>query len=118
MSVGMSADEFWHGDFRLARAYREADRIRRENRYAAEWRAGVYTFEALLTASPAFRELSKGIEHEYPSAPIFSTVPRKRGKTEEERQERRMMEMMEAFKAMAEDANARLAARRASENGD
>ncbi len=119
MAIGMSAEEFWHGDFRLAGAYRKAEEIRRENRYAAEWRAGVYTFEALLTASPAFRELTRGLDHEYPERPIFSTVPGKtRGKTEEERQEERMWAIAEHIAAMAENANARLAERLASENGE
>lgn len=112
----MTSDEFWHGDFRLAGAYREADRIRRCNRYAAEWREGVYMFEALLTASPAFRELSRGLEHEYPSEPIFSAM------TAEEREardradeERRAAEAVARFERLAARANMELAARRPSD---
>lgn len=67
----MSNEEFWHGNVKLAKAYREAAKINRENRYFAEWRIGLYVTEALLTASPAFRELSPGIKHEYPTRPFF-----------------------------------------------
>ncbi|MEC4272963.1 hypothetical protein VJ923_07315 [Adlercreutzia sp. R25] len=115
----MSAEEFWHGDFRLAGAYREADRIRRDNRYAAEWRAGVYMFEALLTASPAFRELSGGIDHEYPPEPIFSAMTAaEREAREAADEERRAEEMIERFKRMALEANARLAERESAGDGE
>lgn len=71
LAMGMSNDEFWHGDAKLAIAYREADEIRRDNQLYAEMRAGRYVYEALLAASPAFREWSKGIEYEYPTEPVY-----------------------------------------------
>ncbi len=73
-------------------------------------------FEALLTASPAFRELSRGLEHEYPSEPIFSAM------TAEEREardradeERRAAEAVARFERLAARANMELAARRPSD---
>ena len=110
----MSSEEFWHGNPKLAIAYREAERIKRDNRYLAEWRAGVYTFEALLTASPAFREISKGIDHQYPTKPIFSTTPAKEPSEEDKRREQ-MEKNKAAFMAMAEKFNAEFAERRAAQ---
>lgn len=110
----MSSEEFWHGKPKLAVAYREAERIKRENRYFEEWRAGVYVYEALLTASPAFREVSKGIDHQYPTRPIFSSAPEKE-MTEEEKNKAQMEKNKAAFMAMAEKLNAELAERQAEQ---
>ena len=110
----MSSEEFWHGQPKLATAYREAERIRRDNRYLSEWRAGVYVYEALLTASPAFREISKGINHDYPQKPLFSSVPEK-GPSEEDKMKDQMEKNKAAFMAMAEKLNAELAERQAAQ---
>ena len=59
----MGAEEFWHGDARLARAYREADAMRRERRLFAEWRAGAYVGCAMAAAWSA--------DAEYPELPLF-----------------------------------------------
>lgn len=107
----MSADEFWHGRPRLAESFREAERIRRENRYWAEWRAGIYVQQALLAASPAFREISKGIEHDYPSEPLPMAASAKKVPSEEDRARMRMEENKAAFMAMAQAFNARFAER-------
>jgi hypothetical protein len=108
----MTAEEFWHGDPRLAPAYREAYRIRFDNRRWAEWRVGAYVREALLAASPAFRELSKGIDHAYPELPFGGETPEER----EERKRREQMELnIQRFREMAAKANQKLAERRAEE---
>lgn len=106
----MSSEEFWHGDPRLVGAYREAERIKRDNRYLAEWRTGVYVYEALVTASPAFREISKGIKHDYPEEPLFTARPPK--EISQEEKDMALMERNKAvFLAMAEKFNAEFAER-------
>ena len=109
----MSAEEFWHGKPRLAVAYRDAEKIRRENRYLSEWRQGIYTFEALVTASPAFREMSKGVEHSYPSKPLFSTHSQEERKEQEEME--RMEKNMAVFMAMANKFNEELSQKQSEE---
>lgn len=74
IATGMRADEFWHGDMRLARSYRAAFRLKQEREYVAEWRSGLYVVEALLTAAPAFREFSEGVRHTYPDMPLQSAL--------------------------------------------
>lgn len=102
----MSAEEFWHGEPRLAVAYRESFKIRRENVLQAEWRAGRYAFEALLAASPAFREFSKGIEHDYPSEPLFTTSETQQ-QVEEMREKAAVENMMSRFEANVTAINKR-----------
>lgn len=103
LSIGMPAAEFWHGAPRLAEAYRRASAIDRENRYVAEWRAGVYAYEALAAASGLFREFSKGAEIGYPERPLF-------GRHARQPDEESQLEAGKArFLAMAQAANRRLA---------
>lgn len=98
----MSAEEFWEGDPRLVVAYRKAERIRRENRYLAEWRAGVYVGKAV---GAVLSEKAK-----YPDRPIFSVEQDEQ--TEREGRERaRMEEMMRRFAVMAAGVNRRMAAK-------
>lgn len=104
LAIGMSAEEFWHGDVRLAESYREAMKIRRDNKLYDEWRQGVYVLEALVTASPAFREFGKGVEHDYPSEPIFSS-PERRKEIEEEKEKVQMEKMLAKFGARVVDIN-------------
>lgn len=105
----MSSEEFWHGKPKLVVAYREAERIRRDNRYHAEWRAGIYTFQALMAAAPALKAFTKAEEHEYPSEPIFSTTAK--AVSEEDRQKAQMEKAKAAFMAMANKVNEKLAER-------
>lgn len=97
--MGMSAEEFWHGDFRLCEAYRKAARIRQSNTLEAEWRAGVYVFEALVSASNAFREFGKGVDHAYPEKPVFSFYEDDGDKDGDRRQMEKMKAVVEAYAA-------------------
>lgn len=86
----MSAEEFWHGEPRLAVSYREAENMKRENRHVAEWRQGVYFRLAILSA------LEKDVE--YPKEPLFSEAVETELEVErkEEAQMRLMQERIEA----------------------
>ena len=106
LAIGMSAKEFWRGMPRLAVAYRDAAKIERENRYQAEWRQGVYVYEALLSASAFFREWSKGLEHKYPDAPVFGEAYTAR-KQEEDDAKAAMERNMHNFLKMMNLANSR-----------
>ena len=97
--MGMSAEEFWHGEPRLAASYREAERIRRDNRSLAEWREGVYVYRAVVAA------LSGKEEARYPQEPLFAPG----GQASEEREKARMDDMLARFEARAAGINAKLA---------
>ena len=48
--IGMTADEYWHGDPYLAKAYRKAYKKRIEARNQELWLQGKYVFDAVSVA--------------------------------------------------------------------
>lgn len=92
----MSAQEYWEGEPKLAVSYREAEKLRRENRYIGEWRAGVYVARAVGAV------LSK--DAKYPEKPLFSIEAEERA-SEEERERAHMEDMMRRFMDIAAAVN-------------
>ena len=95
----MPAEEFWHGEPRLAIAYREAEKIKRENRYVSEWRAGYYVLRAVAA------NLSE--KAEYPEEPLFSTVLDD-AQIREQREKAAMERAVTSFEAMVAKLNSNL----------
>ena len=60
MSIGMTYDEFWNHDVKIAEAYRKAEELRDRKRNQEMWLQGMYIYEALCDASPLFRFSMKG----------------------------------------------------------
>lgn len=59
MSMGMSWDEFWHGDPQMAAAFREADRIASRRRDQELWLQGRYVYDAMLAAAPLYQTFAR-----------------------------------------------------------
>lgn len=59
LAMGMSADEYWHGDAELCRYYREAYAMKRQAANEDAWMHGFYVYSALKKASPLFRDWVK-----------------------------------------------------------
>ena len=89
MAIGMSPEEFWHGPLALCGAYRKAWEIQQDQRFASEWRQGLYVHEAFSTVMD--HAFSKAATSTYPDAPLFSS--QKVREEIEERRERRAMEV-------------------------
>ena len=103
MAMGMSYEQFWDGDVRLVKAYREADAIRRRRKNEELWLEGVYMAEAL--SATVGNMFSKGNKHQYPSEPLPITVEEQNARRE--REEKAKMERMKAaFTAKALKMNA------------
>ena len=51
----MTYDQFWNQDVCLVKAYREADKIKRDLRNQDMWLQGAYIYEAILDAAPVLR---------------------------------------------------------------
>lgn len=47
MSIGMTYEQYWHGEPRMARAYYQAEKIRMEQRDADAWLIGAYVANAI-----------------------------------------------------------------------
>lgn len=87
LSIGMSWDQFWHGDCTMVKYYREADRMRRERVNQEAWLHGLYTYEAIADLSPILRaSFGKGVRKplDYPKQPYALD--------EQEREERKRKE--------------------------
>ena len=102
LAMGMTPEEFWHGEPRLAVAYRESFEIRREMQFAREWRLGIYMMRAVAACLVE--------DAEYPDAPLFSSEALK-AEYEEAKAKATLEKNMAAFEAMAKRANEKLAAR-------
>lgn len=57
--MGMSSEEFWHGELRLAKSYREAYQLKQEIKDYEFWKQGMYVYEAILDASPILHAFAK-----------------------------------------------------------
>ena len=87
MSIGMSYDEFWHGDVAKVKAYRQAYELQEKRRNQELWLQGMYFYEALCDASPLFRfSMKKGIVRPEPylKEPYPITVAELREREERE----------------------------------
>lgn len=96
MSLGMSYEQFWHGDPDAFPAYREMNRIRTDRHNEEMWLQGLYIYDALCCASPVFRDFTKrGTKPApYPSAPY--PLSRKAKELDEETKERQQYEKNKA----------------------
>lgn len=94
LSFGMSRDEFWHGEPRTAKVYRQAYEIRRRRQNTDAWRDGQYTLAALQSALGALFAKNKSQIPHYPEEPFPLT-----DEEAEEQEVRRQLKMEEALKA-------------------
>ena len=84
MSIGMTYEQYWFGDTRMARAFYQAEKIRQEQIDANAWLFGSYVGQAIeATIGNAFRK--SGIPpQKYPEYPRLTE---QRMKEEEERRQ-------------------------------
>ena len=57
--MGMNSEEFWHGNPRLTKSYREAYELKQEIKDYELWKQGMYVYEAILDASPILHAFAK-----------------------------------------------------------
>lgn len=72
MAIGMTYDEYWHGDNELPRYYRKLFEINTERKSQDMWLQGMYFYDALCRVTPLYDSFSKKrdpvpyIDHPYP----------------------------------------------------
>lgn len=59
ISIGMTYEQYWHGDVLAIRAYREAERIRQERVNGESWLLGMYVYDAICRLSPVLHAFAK-----------------------------------------------------------
>jgi len=93
----MPPNEYWHGSPELTQAYREAFKVRKEERNWELWLQGLYFCHAVSVAlSNAFEKNSKA---EYMSEPLNIFPPTE--PTEEEIEEQQRQEAEELFRRLS-----------------
>ena len=101
----MSWDDFWNGDVRSHRAYREAHKIRVTETNSMHWLQGRYFFDALCAASPILRAFSKASKPgKYPEKP-YDLFEEERKRREEEEQRKRYERIREKVALFADEFN-------------
>lgn len=94
MSIGMTYDEFWHGDVNMVRAFRKADELKRRRQNEILWFQGIYIREALLSTVGNMLSQKGATPIEYPKEPYPVTAEQVAEK--KEREKRDMEERMKA----------------------
>ena len=103
MAMGMSYDEFWHGDLDAVKMYRKAYKIHLDHINEEAYLHGLYVYEALCDVSPILRAFSKATKPEpFPSEPYDLHKAEKdaeaeKKKAEQEKADKKAKAMMELF---------------------
>ena len=80
LSIGMTAEEYWHGDPSLPRAFRKAYKLKQEQINHDAWLHGLYVYDAVASVVSCFSKNTSS-HHQYATEPYsFSAT-----KTEEEK---------------------------------
>lgn len=108
LSIGMSAAEFWDEEPELAVAYREADELKRENMNLSAWLNGLYTYRALLSASPVFHDFIKGKVEPLPYDEPIPITERMREKKEQDEIKKAQDELKAYVEGFASKFNAKM----------
>lgn len=87
MAMGMTWDEYWHGDSEMPIYFRRANEMRERQQNYTLWMQGVYIYHALLDASPVFHSLAKN-----PKPFPYLNEPLPLNKKEREEKEKRQEE--------------------------
>lgn len=103
MSIGMTFDEFWHGDVTMVRAYRKADEMRKRRQNESLWLQGMYIYEALCDVAPIFHAFAKKGTKPTPFSKEPYAITDDEIREREEREERQRQERIRAsFAAFAD----------------
>lgn len=98
LSIGMTYEQFWHGNVYLVRAYRKADKLRKQRQNEAAWLQGAYIYDAILSAAPFFRFTFKGYSQPMPYTEKPYDLYGLESEVNEEEEEMKAREEMEMFR--------------------
>lgn len=102
MTYGMTYEEYWDGDVRAHKAYREFHRLKMKEKNLEAWLQGRYFYDALCAVSPILRAFSKARKPaDYPKEPYDITPEDAKARKDREARERyeRIKTKVEAFAA-------------------
>lgn len=98
--MGMSHSEYWYGDSRLVIDYRQADRLRQQQRSNDAWLQGMYIYQAFgVVLGNAFSDKGKQPQ-KYLEEPI-RVIPKTKYEIQQEQiaEKRKFIEYLNSLKA-------------------
>lgn len=112
LSIGMTYNQYWHGDPEIAVHFRKAEQIRNDKRNQEMFWQGAYIYQALCAVSPVLHAFAK--KGTQPNPYLDEPLPLTKKQAQEQAQ-RRYQEKVKRFQEQAEARNARKRSER--ENG-
>lgn len=100
MAMGMTYEEYWDGDCDMAPAYREAYRLKQEEKNREAWLQGMYVYEAICDASPILHAFARPGTRAHPYAKEPYPYVKKR-KTQAEKNAEKMQNAVDYMQKMA-----------------
>lgn len=108
MVYGMTYGQFWDGDVSAHKAFRKAEKLRRQKNNEMAWLQGAYFYEALCSSASLFRGMKPTRPQKYRTEPYDISAENKQKREEKEAKARYeiMRSKVEAFaKAFNEKQN-------------
>lgn len=95
LAMGMTWEEYWHGDPCMTRYFLKAHEMKRQEKNFELWLQGAYVYEALVDVAPLLHAFSKNPRpQKYPSEPYALT--KKEIEAKKKREEAAEFERMKA----------------------
>lgn len=86
MSIGMSYEEYWHGDNDAPQYYYKAYKLKKRMENERLWLQGLYNYNALVSASPCFNSFKPRDPIKYMDNPMAIDEDMKRELAERDNQ--------------------------------
>lgn len=93
----MTAEQYWDGDPWLAKAFREANELRKGWDNEMAWLQGMYIYQALCAASPLFRAFAKKGTKAQPYIEQPIPITKRQGEDNKVEQEKQTFEKGKKF---------------------
>lgn len=100
----MTPDEYWHGSPELTQAYREAFKIRKEERNYEMWLQGWYIHQAILAGLSHLGEKAKIVDYIEEPVQIFPLTEKEKEQKRQEEAEK-LEAQLTAFERMFNGRN-------------
>lgn len=60
MSIGVTYNQFWNGDFAICKYARQSEKLKAKKKNEEMWWNAIYIYRALIDSSPAFHDFGDG----------------------------------------------------------
>lgn len=95
LSIGMTYDQFWHGDPMLTKYYRKADDMRQDRLNQELWLNGLYIYNAVGALAPILNAFSK---QTHANSYLEQPLPRTQAEIDERNRKEQEAKMQNFFR--------------------